>query len=144
MVEAVTVTSGLYVGIVIAVLLFTSAISYVVYHKCGSARKFSDHFTTELHFFNMEPLAAIVLTIATINFSTNHWTVAVTSLTIFLVSRVYYLFLAYTAFRSLHNLPPDKSKLAFWAGYFPVAMLGVAIQFVIFSLVSLFATGNFD
>jgi hypothetical protein len=143
-VEAVTLTSGLYVGIVIVVLLFTSAISYVVYHKFGSARKFSDHFATELHFFNLEPLAAIALTIATINFSNGHWIVAVASLAIFLVSRLYYLFLAYTAFRSLHNLPADKLKLAFWAGYFPVAIIGVAIQFVIFGLVSFFATGNFD
>jgi hypothetical protein len=142
--EAVTITSGLYVGVVIVVLLFTSAISYLVYRKVGSPRNFRDHFATELHFLNMEPLAAIALTIATINFSNNHWIVAVASLAIFLGSRVYYLFLAYTAFGCLHNLSSDKMKLAFWAGYFPIAIVGVAIQFLIFSLISLFATGNFD
>jgi hypothetical protein len=32
------------------------------------------------------------------------------------------------------NLPAGKLKLAFWAGYFPIALIGVAIQFVIFLL----------
>jgi hypothetical protein len=141
---SVTVSSGFYVGVVIVVLLFTSAISYLIYRKFGSTRKFSDHFATELHFFNMEPLSALALTVAAISVSNNHEVVAIISFAVAAISRVYYLFLAYSAFRSLHGLPPGKLKLAFWVGYFPIALVGVLVQWLIFCLIAIFATGNFD
>jgi hypothetical protein len=143
MAAAVSITSGVYVGVVIVVLLFTSAISYSVYKKCGSLRKFSDHFATELGFLNMEPIAAVALTIATINFAL-HPFLGTLCVSIFFFTRVYYFFLAYKAFTNLHKLPPTKNRMAFFLGYFPVALISGAIQFLIFSFVAVFATSNFD
>jgi len=143
-IELITAVSGLYIGAMIASLIFTSALSYFAYKRAGSLRTFSDHFASELHFFNAEPIAAIALTIAFINYRNRHLVLEVGVVLLFIATRAYYLFLAFIAFRELHRPSPKRQWAAYLIGYLPSALVGIGIQLLVVAILSLLVTNVLD
>ncbi len=142
--EVLTVVAGIYILAFLTALLVTAAISYLIYRRFGTGRLFEDHFAGELHLFNLEPIAALALTIFFVNLDNRHKLLAWSAFAVFVATRLYYLYLAYIALSCIHNLSRASERRAYFLGYIPPALMGLVVQVVIVWLLAFVATIDFD
>jgi hypothetical protein len=143
-IEVLTVIAAVYVMAYLVSLLVTASASYLVFRAFGTKRPFELHFAAELHFFNLEPLAAIALTVLIINRQNNHPLLSGIMFAAYAVTRFYYLVLAYLALDAVHGLRRSVRSRAFWLGYVPPALTGLFVQVGLTWMLGLFTTSGFD
>ena len=153
--EAVSMLSGGYVIAMIVLALCLGSMSYLVYRGFGSGQNFEQHFGALLHLRNLEPIAAIAITLFLLQqpdysyearqgllpFKSPTW--AVCLLVVFVLTRLYYLRLGWIALCGVH-VGVRRRWIPFLIGFVPVEIVG-AIVFTLFTLIlGSMATHNFD
>jgi hypothetical protein len=129
--------------------------SYLIYRGFGSTQTFEKHFGALLHLRNLEPVAAITITLfllqqpdhspqgrqSILPYKNVAWGVSL--LVLFVLTRLYYLRLGWVALRGIHA-GIRRLWLPFLIGFVPVEIAG-AIVFTVFTLIlGDMATTGFD
>jgi hypothetical protein len=141
--EVVSLLSAGYAVTMIVFSLCLGSFSYLIYRLFGSNQDFDRHFAAVLHLRNLEPVAAIAITLFLLQPDSGHryswlyaykhppWAVVV--FTLFVTTRLYYLILGWKALRRVHA-GIRRNRLAFLLGFLPVEVAG-ALGFILFTLV---------
>jgi hypothetical protein len=142
--EVLSLLAGGYVVAMIVFSLCMGSVSYLVYRGFGSGQDFDRHFSAVLHLRNLEPVAAIAITLFLLQPNNGqygrpwlheykHPTWAAIVLMLFLATRFYYIVLGWKALRAVHAAG-GRNGLSFLLGFVPIEIIG-ALGFTLFTLV---------
>jgi hypothetical protein len=150
------VVSLLSAGCVVAMMVLTLCVgsfSYLVYRQFGSKQDFDRHFAVVLHLRNLEPVAAIAITLFFLRPGSRHnslwlgvfrhpaWGALV--LALFASMRIYYMVFGWKALRRAHP-GVQRGELAFLVGFVPVELAGALVFTLVALVLGIIMVSNLD